>query len=197
MPAFSTVAAALAPTAIKLGANFLREDKPSKYEKSLSSLADIYEKQADAPLDQNRTFKEGKRQLDRADEKNRESIQNSSATTGATDEARLASMENNNEAYGAALSRLFNTAERYRSRMRSRYLNTIARKEQAGQARDARFQRDLNNVIQPFSKASSTFLMSKLFDKPGTESDPTDDTGYDYASDFMFNNKNAKAGTLA
>jgi len=162
------LAAALAPTAIKLVTNLFRKNKKSSYEKRLSGLADIYQQQAQSPLDENRIFKEGKRQIDRADEKNREALQNSSAATGATDEARLANMEGNNEAYGAALSRLFNSAQRYRDRNQSRYLNTLGQLEGAGQARDQKFQFDLNNIVKPLSGAANSFLLSSLFkDKDG------------------------------
>lgn len=163
LPFLAQLGIAAAPTAIKAGANLLRGDRKSPYERELSKMAGIFKEQASAPVSENRAYKEGKRQVDRQDEKNRESIQNSSTITGATDEARLASVEDNNEVYADAMSRLFSTAQAYRDRMRDRYLNTLGAQQTARQATNAEFQRKLGGIIDPLSRGAQSFLLSDMF----------------------------------
>jgi hypothetical protein len=157
------LAAELVPAAVEGIANLFHKHHKSPLEKKMGSLADIYKEESEQPLGENRVFKEGKSMLDRKDRKRRERTENASAATGATDEARLASMENNNEAYGQALSRLFTNAQQYRQNAQDRYINALGAKHQAHQASEARFQHKLNNIVQPLSQASKAFAMTRLF----------------------------------
>lgn len=144
----------------------LRGNRQSPYEKKLSSMADIFEEQASGPATDTQVFQEGKRELDESDDRRREQVQNSSAASGATDEARLASMEDSNEVYADAYNRLMSRAKQYQDQMRQRYMQTIGQQEQARRASDAQFQKKVNSITRPLGQASRAFLMSDIFSNP-------------------------------
>lgn len=172
LPFLAQLGIAAAPSLISAGANlFRRERGPSPYEEELTRAAQIFNDQASAPLTDNRAYQSGKRQLDQADDRNREAINNRSAATGATDEARLAGIESANQTYADSLNQLLSRAQQYRDVMRDRYLNVIGQGENARLNReyqdDARFQQGLQSIVGPLGKASQAFLMSDVFGGDG------------------------------
>nr|BDD48109.1 hypothetical protein 25 [Balneolaceae bacterium] len=147
-----------------------RKDKPTKYERRLARITDVLEADATAPLTENRFFKEGSAVIDKRSERNRDATQNTDASTGRTHEASLAATQDNNEADQDAMLRLLTGAERFKQKARSRFLNALGLLESAKQARNQRFNQDMNSIIQPLQGASQAFLLSDIFDSPeGTD----------------------------
>lgn len=157
------IGAMLAPTAVNLGANLLRRDKPSPYEQQLSRMATMFESEADSPITENREFKSGMKVVDQYDKQNRRAINNQSAASGSTDEAKIASMGSANQSRDMNIDRLLNNARRYRSLMQNRALQTGGMLENARQNRNAQWQQGLQSITQPLGQASNAFMMSSLF----------------------------------
>ena len=155
--------AMVAPTAVNLTANLFRRNQPSPYEQQLSRMASLFESEAESPITENREFKSGMKLVDRSDEQNRRAINNQSATSGATDEAKIATMGSANETRDMNIDRLLNNARRYRSLMQNRALQTGGMLENARQNRNAQWQQGLQSITQPLGQASNAFIMSSLF----------------------------------
>ena len=160
--AAATIGAALLPTAINMGAN-LFGNRESPYEQKLSSMAQMFEGEAAKPITQNREFQSGMKIADRYDQDNRKAINNQSAVTGSTDEAKLGMIETANRARDEQVSRLLSNASRYRSLMQNKALRTYGALNQAGMQRNQQFGQRMNQITQPLGQASSAFLMSRAF----------------------------------
>lgn len=176
LPFAAQLAISSAPSLINLGANLLGGDRETEYQQELSSMADLFKEQASAPVTENRAFKSGKQQLDRADERRRDRIEESSAATGSTNEADLAATGEANEVYSDSLNQLMGRARQYRDQMRTRYLNTLGAEQKADRAADQRFARKVNQITKPFGAASRAFLMSDMFGSEQDESGGGDKT---------------------
>jgi len=126
-------------------------------------MADIFGNEAKAPVTQSRAFQSGKSELDARDKKNRRAINNQSAVFGATDDAKLATVQNSNENYNSGLNQLLAFASRLKDVNMSRYLNTMGAAEGARQGRLAKDQNAWANILNPLSQAGQALAMSKLY----------------------------------
>lgn len=159
----------LAPTAIKLGNRaFGGGSKPSAYEKELGSMADIFGADAKGPITDNRMFTSGKTMLDERDRDNRRAINNSSAITGSTDEAKLANMDNSNKSYNQGLNQLLEMASRFRDQSRNRYMNVLGAKEGARRSRQSEYNQNFDGIVDGIGQATKAFAMTDLFDPGGS-----------------------------
>jgi len=157
------IGAMLAPTAISAGANLFRSNKQSPYEQQLSRMATLFEQEGSAPVTQNREFKSGMKIVDERDRENRRAIDNQSAASGTTDEAKLGHIQTANRSRDANIDRLLNNARRYRQIMQSRALQTSGMLEQARQSRNQDFQGSLQSIINPLGNAANAFVLSDMF----------------------------------
>jgi hypothetical protein len=169
------IAASLAPTAINAFANIVGS-KPSPYERKLSKYATMFEEEGAKPITENRSFKSGMKTVEQYDKRNRKAINNKSAASGATDEAKIASMNSANQSRDQFIDRLLNNAQRYRSLMQDKALQTLGQLEGARQNRNFQFGQKVNSITQPLGQAANAFTMSQLFDDP-TQRDVPDLTG--------------------
>ena len=155
--------AMLAPTAISGLSNLLGNNRQSPYERQLSRMATLFEQEGSAPVTQNREFKSGMKIVDERDRENRRAIDNQSAASGTTDEAKLGHIQTANRSRDSAIDKLLNNARRYRQIMQSRALQTSGMLEQARQSRNQDFQGGLQSIINPLGKAANAFVLSDMF----------------------------------
>ncbi|MEX0660494.1 MAG: hypothetical protein WEA58_11475 [Balneolaceae bacterium] len=176
----------LAPSAIKLGSNLLGGgSKPSDFENRLGRMADIFESDAAAPITENREFKSGKTLLDQRDRDNRKMINNQSAITGGTDEAKLANTESANESYNQGLNQLLSIASRFKDRSQDRHLNLLGAAENARANRVSQYGQNLNSILDPVSEAGKAFAMADLFANPKKMSKKDQGTATEIATTWL------------
>lgn len=181
----------LAPPALKLGARALGiKSRPSNFEKSLLRMADIFEQDATAPLTENREYKTGKAALDERDRLNRRRINNRSAITGGTNEAKIATMDSSNRSYSNALNQLLNFASRFRDRSQNRYMNTLSAAEAARQGRVGQFNAQMNSIMDPIGEAGRAFAMADVFGKDDDKKDAPESEQIDAPDAFYYGMKN-------
>lgn len=162
----------LAPPALRLGANVtgIGKSGPTDFENELGRMAELFKAESSQPVTDTRAFRSGKTLLDERDRDNRRAISNTSAVTGGTDEAKLATIDNANRTFNQGLQQLLSHAERIKQQNRSRYLNTLGAQESARQNRIAGDQQAFNDILNPLSQAGQAFAMADLF----ANNDPLD-----------------------
>jgi len=167
----------LAPIALKgiSGALGIGKNKPTQQERRLLSMADLFGAEASRPLTETRAFKSGMSVLGERDKKNRKAIDNQSAVTGATDEAKLATIQDSNESLNTGLQRLLDYAERSRAINRSQEMNALNMGSQLAQNRRVQSMQNLNSIFDPLSAATKAFTMSDLFDFTGAGDKKSED----------------------
>lgn len=153
----------LAPSAIKIADSLFGGGSPSAYEKELFKMADVFKAEAAKPLTSSREFTSGRSILDSQDKRNRKAVNASAATTGATDEARLANMQGSNEAYNQGINQLLAHAAQMRDRNRNQYMNLLGAGESAKQNRQGRRQQQFAQILDPLSQAGAAFKMADMF----------------------------------
>lgn len=166
MPDPITIGLMAGPPLIKgLNAAFgLGKSKPSKYEKKMMNMADIFGEESTLPITETRAFQSGKSQLDARDEDNRRAINNASAVSGATDEAKLANMQNSNESYNRGMQNLLGYAERVRNRNRGQYMNLLGSLEGLKSNRQNRRSQQLSSILDPLSQAGQAMYMADMLE---------------------------------
>lgn len=166
--AIETAALMLAPTGLRIASNILgKGGKPSEYEEQLFRMADIFGSAASVPLTETRAFKSGMSILDEKDDENRRAINNASAVSGSTDEARLANMQDSNENLNRGINRLLEFAKRAKDRNQRLQLSYLGAGERARQNRLNQRQKQFGAVLDPLGEAAGSFAMADLFG-PGT-----------------------------
>lgn len=145
----------LAPTALRTVSNVTGIGKAgqSDLEKQLMSMAEVFKAEGMAPVTETTAFKTGQSQLDNRDRRNRTAINNSAAGSGATDEAKIATMGSANDSYSQGLMQLLNYATQIRDQNRGRYLNTIGAADSAKNARIGRNNQAWDSILGPLSQA--------------------------------------------
>lgn len=180
-----STAAMLLPTALKLGFQKFGGSKPSAYEKKLRSMAEMMGTEAFQPATDTRAYQSGKSQLDARDDDNRKAINNQSAVTGATDEAKLATIDSSNKSYNQGLQNLLSYADQVKNQNQQKYLNIIGAQEGARAGRVQQYNQNLNNIMDPLSNAMTAFSMADVFSSKKPSS-----SGH-LAVDRDYNNPNA------
>lgn len=167
MGLLASLGLSLVPSAINALGNLLHGDSDSDYENKLSRMAQLFKRKANRPIDETEVFQQGEHRLDQRAREQRDRIQNSSATSGATNEARLGAMENVNEAYQQGLNNLFARSHQRKQQMRSRYLDVLGAKHRADQRAEADFQRKLGAATSGLQGATNAFMLSQIFNDEG------------------------------
>ena len=137
--------------------------RPSEFENRLGSMAGMLEEQAFQPVQNTTTFKTGKSQLDERDRDNRKAIDNQSAVSGSTDEAKIASMDGANQSYNRGLQDLLSYSQRVRDQNQQRFLNVLGAQEGARQNRTQQYNQNLNSILDPLQQAGQAFAMADVF----------------------------------
>lgn len=114
------------------------------------------------PLTERSEYKSGKRSLDVRDKKNREGLNNLMGAGNVTNEAKLSTMQESNEAYGAGLNQLMQNVNRFREFSKNRYLNTMGLADQAKRNRVNSFNNNLNSILTPLSQAGGALASAEL-----------------------------------
>ena len=156
------VGVASIPTGIKAFNELINPSKPTGYEKKLAKLAEMFGNQASMPVTQNSAFTEGKSVLDAKDKKNRKNVANMTGAGNVTNEVKLTAMNNANDSYAQAISRLIGNAQRFKQAMTGQQINAMSLQENAKQGRLANRQSNTASFIQPMQSAINSFLFSDL-----------------------------------
>lgn len=171
-------AAMFAPSLINLGMNLFGNNKKSPLEKKYKRMADLFETEGNQAITENRDFKSGMKIVDSYDKKDRRAINNQSAVTGATDEAKIATMQSANESRDSNINRLLQNAQRYRELMQNKAIRTRGLQHQAKEQRNYQFGQKVNSIVQPLGQATNAFMMSNMFGG----SQPVQGMGYQAAA---------------
>lgn len=156
------IGAALLPTALNFGANMFG-NKPTEFEKKMSSMAQMFEGEAAKPINENREFKSGMKIAERYDQDNRKAINNQSAVTGSTDEAKLGMMESANRARDEQVNRILQNAARYWDLMQNKAVRTFGVASQLNNQRNQQFGERMNAITEPLGKSIAAYFGSKNF----------------------------------
>lgn len=105
IPAALSLASALAPSLVRLIGG-TRRPKPTKYEQELGRLSSLFKQQAEGNYSDTPEYRAFLGQINQGDERIRGRLDRQAATTGMTDEAKLAGTQAANNTYGELLSSL-------------------------------------------------------------------------------------------
>lgn len=162
IPLAGQVAIAAAPGLVGKLNDVINPSQPSEFEKKLNDFFELYDGQARKGVTENSVYKSGKREIDARDKKIREQSANIVGAGNNTNEAKLAVMQNANDSYGAALSRLMENARRYKEFSQGKALQVAGMQENAKQNRLQQKGLDTASLIQPLSKAANAVLLSDV-----------------------------------
>lgn len=175
----ATIAAAAAPAAVNLAANFLTSPKETAYEREMRSLARVYKEQAANPYMQTAEAQSQMQALDETDKKNRKRSKAAGFRGNATNEAKTAADQSANEAMAEGTNRIAGRAGRYRSRKLSNYMKSLGAAEQARANSTANWQNQVQNIASGVGKVASSYLEStggkKKKDKKDKENESDED----------------------
>ena len=145
IPAALSIASALAPSVVRLigGA---RKPKPTKYEQELGRLSKLFKEQAEGNYFDSAEYKSFLGQINRGDERIRTSLDRRAASTGMTDEAKLAGTQAANNSYADLLGSLSGRATSHRAQGQQGLLATLGAQQNAEAQRLGRYDANLNAI---------------------------------------------------
>lgn len=141
----------------------LGKSKSSPEEQKLFQMSELFGSESSVPLTETTAFKSGKSILDQRDRDNRKAINNQSAVSGATNEAKLASMNASNRSYNDSLQRLLSYAQGQKNRNQSMYLNTLGALNTMRNQRQAQNEQRWSSILDPISQAGQSMMMADIF----------------------------------
>jgi hypothetical protein len=158
----TALAAAAAPAAINVAANFLTSPKQTRYEKQMRRLADTFMRRANTPYMQTTEAQGAQRQLRRADKKARKRSKAQGFRGGATTEAKLAATAQTNEALAAGTARIASNAGRYRQQQLSSFMSASGAAGRAQANSRQAHQQSIQGITKAAGMASNVFLNDYL-----------------------------------
>jgi hypothetical protein len=153
-----------APSAIKLlgGLTGLGKSKPSPEEKKLFRMNELFGDESSVPLTETTAFKSGKSMIEQRDRDNRTAINDNSAASGRTNEAKLSSMNASNRNYNNSLQRLLRLSQNEQNRNRGMYLNTLSGLHSMRNRRKAQNRARWGSILDPIGQAGQALTMAEM-----------------------------------
>lgn len=145
LPIILAGASAAAPALTKLLGGVFKP-KPTKYERELARLSDVFKADAERPYSETAEYNNFLGQINVADTRNRQSLDRQAAATGMTDEAKLAGTQAANNTYADLLRDLSGRATMHRQRAQQNYLGTLGIQGQLEQQRLANHDFNLSQI---------------------------------------------------
>lgn len=141
-----------------------RRQEEDKATAGISQLADIFRQQLSGDYFDTAEAQGAMTGILQNQQQNQNAINSTAASTGMTDEARIAMMGRNNEATAGGMSDLARSADLWRSRLLNQHQGALSNLYQVGQQNRQNFNNSLSNILNPLSEGIAGGFNSGAFD---------------------------------
>jgi len=131
----------------------------------IKQLSDVFNQQLSGGYFNTNEAKGAITQIEDNQRQNQQAIFNSAASSGMTDEAKIAMMGRNNEATANAMGGLAQNADLWRSRLLNQKQGTLQNLYQIGQNNRKNFNESIANIVNPLSESLGSAMNAGVFDK--------------------------------
>lgn len=155
------LAAAAAPAALNIAANFLTSPRQTPAERELRRLSQYFKREAEAPYFSSTEGQSQIRFAEEVDERNRKRSTATGARAGATGEAETASTQAANEAHGSNVNRIAGRAGQHRQRMLSNYMGALQGAENLRAGSEAQWQEQIGAITSGVGEVANSWLKER------------------------------------
>jgi hypothetical protein len=163
LPLLSAAPGLISGAANPFGARRRRKEE-EKASSGLSQLSDMFRGQLEGNYMDTGEAQGAMTGLRQNQADNNRAINSTAATTGMTDEAKIAMMGKNNEATAGGMSNLARSADLWRTRLQQMYGGSLSNLFSVGQQNRQNFNSSLSNILNPLSQGLGAGINAGAFD---------------------------------